>query len=440
MTEAIIKPLAPAEAIRALRSRGQRLDPSFSWQDAFGDEHASMFTVAKSAGFDILQDIHDGLLNALQNGTTFRDFAKDLTPVLQAKGWWGRQIVTDPLTGDKVVAQLGSARRLQTIFDTNMRVSYAAGHWANFQRNKRARPFLRYVAILDERTRPSHRARHNLCLPVDDPYWDSWAPPCGWNCRCTLQSLSQRDVDQMRDVLKFEPPADTFRNFVNKRTGEIIRVPDGIDPGWGHNPGKTGHQALPAAEKLITAPPELAAAYDTVPDWLLKPSAKEFADWFDQASEGGRSDPSMVVAGALNRDVLDSLAERSITPDSGAITLTQSTVGHMLRDFKAGNNAGASAGMLRRLPEILANPQAVLRDNRNGALIYVFDPGDGRSGKIVVRMDFAEKARPPGGKPATIITNSIRTAGVVDTHQFAASFYDLLWGNCDRQGGTPLSP
>ncbi|MBP0439444.1 phage minor head protein [Tianweitania sediminis] len=262
----VVEPLPPQDAIRALERRGLKLDPSFSWQDVWQEEHAAMFTVAKSAGFDVLGDIHAALEAALKEGRTFRDFAKDLTPVLQAKGWWGRQLVTDPATGEAVPAQLGSPRRLQTIFDANMRVSYAEGHWASFERNKKARPFLRYVALLDDRTRPAHRARHNLVLPVDHPYWDRWAPPCGWNCRCTLQSLSQRDIDRLQregEALTFDPPADTMRSFVNKRTGEISRIPDGIDPGWAHNAGKAGVTASANsafAARPIASPPALARA------------------------------------------------------------------------------------------------------------------------------------------------------------------------------------
>lgn len=245
-----IKALPPKDAIAALFERGQRLDPTFSWLDVWQDTHASMFTVAKSAGFDVLRDIHEALLKALSEGTTFRDFARDLTPILQEKGWWGRQPAYDPDTGEMAWSQLGSVRRLRTIFDANMRVSYAAGHWASFERNKVERPFLRYVAILDDATRPTHRARHNLVLPVDHPYWNLWAPPCGWNCRCTLQQLSQRDIDRLvarGEQLIFVPPADTFRTFVNKRTGEVSTVPDGIDPGWAYNPGKAGFAEIERA-------------------------------------------------------------------------------------------------------------------------------------------------------------------------------------------------
>jgi SPP1 gp7 family putative phage head morphogenesis protein len=427
---ATIAPLKPEDAIKALKARGEQLAPSFSWQDVYAEEHAKQFTVAKSAGFDILTDLFDGLQSSIEEGKTFRDFAKQVTPTLQAKGWWGVQNVTDPVTGEVGPAQLGSTRRLQLIFDVNLRVSYAAGHWADFQRNKARRPWLRYVCILDDRTRPEHRKRHNLCLPVDDPYWDTWAPPCGWNCRCTLQSLSDRDVERMRSQLVFTPPDDDFVTFTNKRTGEVRMIPRGIDPGWDHNPGKAGYQALDAAEKLIDAPPIMAAQINKDPDWLIRPMGEEFARWFDAATAGGRVDRSIVVVGALSEDVLSSLAKGGIAPQSGAITLTQATARHMVRDAKADAGKTVAVSALRQLPAYLSKPRAVLRDKRDGALLYVFDSGQGpRTAKIVVKLDFADKARPPGGSAQTIVTNSIRTAGLVDPITLSdRATYETLFG------------
>jgi hypothetical protein len=32
---------------------------------------------------------------------------------------------------------------------------------------------------------------------LDDPIWDTWWPPNGWNCRCQIRLLSQADVDAL---------------------------------------------------------------------------------------------------------------------------------------------------------------------------------------------------------------------------------------------------
>ncbi|MFX8523792.1 phage head morphogenesis protein, partial [Acinetobacter baumannii] len=83
--------------------------------DVWQEEHADKFTVARSAGYDVLGDIYSAVQKALADGQTIQQATKDLTPILQAKGWWGKQWTTDPLTGERVVSQLGSERRLQTI-------------------------------------------------------------------------------------------------------------------------------------------------------------------------------------------------------------------------------------------------------------------------------------------------------------------------------------
>lgn len=428
---ATIAPLRPEDAIRALANRGRTLDPSFAWQDVYAEEHARAFTVAKSAGFDILNDIFTGLRKSLEDGKTFRDFSRELTPLLQAKGWWGRQMVEDPATGEIGPAQLGSAQRLHLIFDANMRVSYAAGHWANFERGKKARPWLRYVSLLvGENRRPEHVRRHNLCLPVDHPYWDKWGTPCGWGCKCTLQALSDRDVERMRDELVFEPPQDEEFAWTNRRTGEIHMIPKGIDPGWDHNPGKSGFTAFDAAEKLAGAPPELAAKANQDLRWLIKPIGEDFEKWFDQAAAGGRVDRSIVVAGFLDSAVIEALRQRGRMPLSGAITIQQGTVGHMMRDFKADANKAVSPDLLKTIPSILNKPKAVLVDKNTGVLLYVFDASpDPRFGKLVIRVDFADKARPAGGKAQTIVTHSVRTAGLVERSVLEdASTYDLLSG------------
>lgn len=437
MTIATIEPVTPKAALDALFARGQRLDPSFHWQDRWQEDHANGFTVARSAGFDVLGDIYSAVEDLVANGKTIAEATRDLTPILQAKGWWGRQLTKDPVTGEEVISQLGSTRRLQTIFDANLRVSYASGHWTRFEATKATRPFLRYVCILDAKTRPTHRAHHNLCLPVDDPYWDIWAPPCGWNCRCTLQSLSQRDVDAMGDKLFFKPPSIPNRSWVNKRTGEVSIIPEGIDPGWGYNPGKAGSRAASAyADKLITAPVDLAAAAVSSPSWPKQQLADEFAGWVDQlvARRPGTppvSTPAMTIGG-FNVETLQALRTIAhIDPQSDAITAGQNAILHAIRDAKAATGQMMPIDLIRRMPEYIASPKAVLWDIRNRTVLFVFDVDrSGQSGKLVVRVDITGKVPQPDGSIKRERTNAFVTAGVVPTHNLAdANSYVVLIGS-----------
>lgn len=251
------------EAVDALRRRGTNLFSSDHWAEVWQEQHQAGFTVARSAGFDILKDIHAELMKAMESGTTFTDFKRNLEPILQKKGWWGKTTVTDPMSGEKKTVQLGSIRRLQTIFDVNMRVSFAQGRWEQQQSVKEDFPYLRYEGILDSRIRPLHRSWHGTILPMDHPWWNTHYPPNGWRCRCDAVAVSEDDLEengwQVTDV-----PADGAPvTWVNPATGEVMEVPAGIDPGWAYNPGNTdqaAHLARVMLEKVTPLPVNLQAA------------------------------------------------------------------------------------------------------------------------------------------------------------------------------------
>lgn len=241
--------IRPDDAVAVLDQRLAKPLPSFSWLDLWQHDHARAFTVAKSASFDILGDISSALDQALKEGKTFREFEKQITPVLQDKGWWGIQPVTDPETGRAVNAQLGSPRRLQTIYDTNMRMSYNAGRWASIMRNVDDQPWLLYLHGGSRHPRPEHLAWDHTCLPADDPWWNTHFTPNGWGCSCTVVALSERQKGQMEGagLLKLQRPALNLRPYTNPRTGEVTEVPDGIDPGFAYNPGQAFLATLQAA-------------------------------------------------------------------------------------------------------------------------------------------------------------------------------------------------
>jgi hypothetical protein len=130
-----------------------------------------------------------------------------------------------------------------------MRMAHASGRWAQIQRVKARRPFLRYVAVDDTRTRPMHHDWHGTVLPVDDSWWRTHYPPNGWYCRCNTQSLSQRDLDRRGLKVSKSPPVVMTERTVNTPDGPVsVRAPQGIDTGFGYNVGEAawgrGEQAL----------------------------------------------------------------------------------------------------------------------------------------------------------------------------------------------------
>ncbi len=261
-----IKPLPPEEAVQFFRSKGYAI--GFSWRDIWKEEHALAFTVAKAMRIDILEDIRAAVDQAISKGIAYSEFKKNLEPILQAKGWWGRKKLRDPKTGRLVNAQLGSNRRLKIIFDTNTRMAYAAGRWQRIEAVAAQRPYLRYVGVLDDRIREQHRGWHGTVRLVGDGFWDSHYPPNGWRCRCTVEQLSQDDMDAFGYEVS-PPPKIKHRLVKNRRNGRMMRVPEGISPGFDYNVGKARLRAyipppldegplpvsFPAGVKLPPLPP-----------------------------------------------------------------------------------------------------------------------------------------------------------------------------------------
>lgn len=247
----------PLEALRYFRNKG--MAPSFSWQDVWQEEHGRAFTVAKAMNRDVLETIRAEVDAAIANGTTLAAFRNDLTPRLQALGWWGHKEMTDPLTGEIKTALLGSPSRLRTIFEVNTRTAYQAGRWERIERQKALFPYLRYVAVKDGRTRPQHIAWHNTVRPVDDAWWNTHYPPCGWGCRCTAIAYNARQLARQGLGVTEKPEAFPTREWRNKRTGEITDIETGIDPGWDYHVGKTklaGLAPSPAAPRRdVDTPP-----------------------------------------------------------------------------------------------------------------------------------------------------------------------------------------
>lgn len=273
----------PADAIAFLKSKGLGL--TWNFQEMQDDAHARTFTVAKAGKLDILADIRGALTDTLNAGGTLADFNRELIPTLRAKGWWGQQVAADPGTLDAELVQLGSVRRLKTIYQTNAQSAYMAGRYRR-QMEADAFPYLQYVAVLDGKTRPSHSLLHGKIWRKDDPVWDTVYPPRGYNCRCRTRALTPGQIE--REGLTVSAPAETVSREVdfgvNKITGEAfkatqtgVKVRDALgkpvvswtDKGFSGNPGKTWMR--PFTPPPLSDLPRTFPAGATLPD-LPKPT------------------------------------------------------------------------------------------------------------------------------------------------------------------------
>lgn len=388
--------LPPEEAVKYFRSKGLR--KSWAWQDTWAEEHNTSFVVAKMTDLDLLADVHDAVNAAISQGQTLAQFKKSLTPTLVKAGWWGEREQTDPATGKTEIVQLGSARRLETIFRTNMTTAYSAGEWAQIQEAAEDAPYLMYDAVDDNRTRDQHRQWNGTVLRWDDAWWQTHRPPNGWGCRCSVIQLSARDLRGMgKSGPDKEAPAIKRREWTNKRTGEVMQIPEGIDAGWDYNPGANRPRAV-ASQMLdkvagVSAPLG-ATAYSRVMPNVLPQIRESFADFVDAAVAEAANPPARPqgraeIAGVLQPAVLSWLREHAISPMTSEIAVQKATVAGRKQDRHIAAGDALTADDWKRLPDILAEPSSVLYDTEDNALIYVGDLPDSKDKhKVVLVLDF----------------------------------------------------
>jgi uncharacterized protein with gpF-like domain len=238
--------ISPEAALQAWQQRAANPLPAYSWWDVWQQQHSQAFTVAKSAGADVLDDIAGAVENAIANGETFDQFVSDIEPVLVEKGWWGQGPAFDPETGEINIAQLGSLNRLRIIYDTNLRMSYAAGKWASIERNKGDLPYLMYTHTTSLHPRAEHLAWDGICLPVDDEWWDTHYPPNDFGCKCGVIALTRQQYASMdgSGLITTSAPQTIWQDIVNPRTGIVTPTPEGIGAGFAYNVGKAFLAAL----------------------------------------------------------------------------------------------------------------------------------------------------------------------------------------------------
>lgn len=326
----------PQQAINYFRAKG--LKQTFSYDEMMRGEHAQALTIAKMLDNDLLQDVYDSLLQAMVSGESMQDWKKRLIPHLQANGWWGKQEMVDPATGKTISAQLGSVRRLELIFRTNMQSAYAAGQWQQIQANKATMPYLQYNAVDDLRTRDEHRALDNKVYPVDHPFWRYYYPPNSWNCRCSVIQLSQKMLDDAG--LSVSPDEDVeYKNWKNPRTGETVKLPKGIDPGFQFNAG------IQRAEHLQELAREKARA---IRDAELRDAAENGLALVERAVKGekGIAPPKAAVEPAMTEKIINNLLsdtnkDRPLTEINARTMLTLAPEGYRPKTVAGAGGEGA---------------------------------------------------------------------------------------------------
>lgn len=80
---------------------------------------------------------------------------------------------------------------IKTLVRTNTAIAYNAAEAIRLEDDEELWGY-QYLAVNDDVTRPSHAAVSGTIRKKDDPFWDTWWPPNGYNCRCQVIPVYQK--------------------------------------------------------------------------------------------------------------------------------------------------------------------------------------------------------------------------------------------------------
>jgi SPP1 gp7 family putative phage head morphogenesis protein len=155
------------EAIKYAESRKAVLP-----QDYYSSVPAAVrnraFTVSALASLDEVQSVLESLNGAVAKGLTFKEW--------------------QTLADDTIAAIPTGVQG--TVFRNAVQGAYAAGRYEQ-QLQSTTRTCWLYDAVNDARTRPTHAAMDGFIAPRESHIWQTWYPPNGHNCRCSVTSLTE---------------------------------------------------------------------------------------------------------------------------------------------------------------------------------------------------------------------------------------------------------
>lgn len=394
MAQEVLKPLPPKEAIAFFNAKGLR--ESYDFRDLEAVDHVRAFTVAKSSGARaVLQEVHEMLSRAIAEGSTIDRFRKELKPRLQALGWWGRKELVDPQTGEVRTVQLGSSRRLDTIYETNLRTAYNAGRWQRFEKTKDRFDLVYHHTEGERFPRPEHVAWDGVTLPFGDAWWKTHFTPNGWGCKCYVTQV--RKGGPLVQPAKFPP-----KPWTNPRTGQVAVVESGIDPSFNANPGLEYLKALTPAEPNAGGEPmprAVAAIAELVE--LAAPRAGPALLPASATVEEGR-------AAFLGGFGLAPVEAKALT-DVGGEPLV---VGPGLFEGPLGRPARLTPAQIRALPlvgQALRHPDEI-------RWVWRVTP----AGKSLLMRRYIARIKPPHGKAVTVVVD-MAAGGSSPSWDFATS-------------------
>lgn len=371
-----------------------------TWRDVWEESHDKAFMVAGVANAELLSDIKALMDKAMAEGTNYKEWCKNFKEIAENRGWTTWDNYNDAK----------KAWRMRTIYETNMRTSYAAGRYKKLKEAEVPFWIYRHSDYVSN-PRPHHVALDGLCLPADDPFWETHYPPNGWGCQCYVEgSIKQRgSFEGMKKRAAVVPPADE---------------------GWNYAPGASLIEKGFLEKKAADIPPNYLK---TMMTWLagtlynvaeLK-KGKSYSSFYAQAkpASGKRWEKNKSFkVGEIDAQLEKALKERGVALESTAIVQRNQDITHATRKSKGDKRIADE--WLEKMPDHLKKADAVFFDKtqETPALLFVFKHEGGKAKKVTVKVN----ENLGHGKKANIL----RTSGIITTPQgLQGANYELLRGD-----------
>ena len=423
----------PQDAIRYLEQKFPKA--SWAYTDLLDNAHDRAFVVAKMVDVDLATTVQRSIIDAMQEGKGYKAWAKDIDKVLAKSGWYDGQINVDAQGNAKKVVT-GGQHRLETIYRTNVAAAYEAGRQQVIFNDRDDDPFgyLMYSAIMDNRTRPTHKALHGKVMAKSDPAWSSISPPNGYNCRCTIVELTQGQIDRYgykvsksegklsTQVVELPNGKEAQRTLFELDNGAVFKT----DVGFNHAPKILPMQTL--FDKAILAEPKFASR--VVSQALAQPSIKtqvnqEVKTWV-QGVDAKYAKGEFRHVGVIPSVFIEALAsEKNFELQTAVITLhDRISLHHLAREHKT-----HSQEWVENIVENLTGKYALYWDNKKNYPVFIFDVPNSKY-RLVMRLNENIKGHNVFNEKQKFTGNVIRTI-TVDTIENIenGSHYALMTNN-----------
>ena len=423
----------PQDAIRYLEQKFPKA--SWAYTDLLDNAHDRAFVVAKMVDVDLATTVQRSIIDAMQEGKGYKAWAKDIDKVLAKSGWYDGQINVDAQGNAKKVVT-GGQHRLETIYRTNVAAAYEAGRQQVIFNDRDDDPFgyVMYSAIMDNRTRPTHKALHGKVMEKSDPAWSSISPPNGYNCRCTIVELTQGQIDRYgykvsksegklsTQVVELPNGKEAQRTLFELDNGAVFKT----DVGFNHAPKILPMQTL--FDKAILAEPKFASR--VVSQALAQPRIKtqvnqEVKTWV-QGVDAKYAKGEFRHVGVIPSVFIEALAsEKNFELQTAVITLhDRISLHHLAREHKT-----HSQDWVENIVENLTGKYALYWDNKKNYPVFIFDVPNSKY-RLVMRLNENIKGHNVFNEKQKFTGNVIRTI-TVDTIENIenGSHYALMTNN-----------